>query len=368
MRSPLVLGALLACAWNAAAHTPPDLPADASIDQLRAWVDQHVHKRSYVETSLDTRRLMLFEPTTLEKLPNGNVVGWFRTELFQPVVVQGKTVRSVRKKLEVDCRELRYKEVVEELYGAPNMGGPAHVVTPPDTWGKPREPNSTSGISMRRACDAADANAAASAKAAGTTQTYVDRLAITQVVQDWALARDAGRWEQLQSAYTADGTMTTSWFAGSAGEFVRRSMESARAGSRSQHFMGATSIELRGDRAIAESRFILLLRGSLQGAQVDVTSYGRFYDFFVRDGLHWRIKRRVPIYERDRLDPVDPSASVKLDAAELARYPDAYRHVAYLQASRGVAVTPGLPTPNSEALTRLYGEGEAWLAGKDKSP
>ena len=152
MRFLVAIGALLACASSAAAHTPPDIPADASLEQLRAWVDQNVHKRSYVETSLDTRRLMLFDPTTLDKLANGNVVGWFRTEIFQPVVVHGKTVRSVRKKLEVDCRELRYKELVEELYGAPNMGGPAYPVTPPDKWGEARDPNSTSGISMRRAC------------------------------------------------------------------------------------------------------------------------------------------------------------------------------------------------------------------------
>ena len=153
MRSLIAIGALLACASSAAAHTPPDLPPDASLDQLRAWVDQHVHKRTFVETSLDTRRLMLFDPTTLEKLPNGNVVGWFRTELFQPTVVQGKTVRSVHKKLEIDCRELRYKELVEVLHGAPNLGNPAYPVAPSDKWGEARDPNSTSGISMRRACE-----------------------------------------------------------------------------------------------------------------------------------------------------------------------------------------------------------------------
>ena len=196
-------------------------------------------------------------------------------------------------------------------------------------------------------------------------QAFVDRVAITQVVQDWALARDTGRWEQLRAAFTADGTMTTSWMAGPASEFVARSIESAKRGtSGSQHFMGATSVDLRGDRAIAESRFILLLRGSVQNVAVDVTSYGRFYDFFVRDGQQWRIKRRVPIYERDRIDPVDPATPVKLDAAELAKYPAAYRHVAYLQVSRKIDLTPGLPTPSSEELTKLYAEGAAWLGGK----
>ena len=194
-------------------------------------------------------------------------------------------------------------------------------------------------------------------------QACIDRIAITQVVQDWALARDTGRWERLRSAFTADGTMQATWFAGKADEFVRRSMEAVKRGARAQHFMGVTSIELNGDRAIAESRMILLLRGPVHGVEVDVTCYGRFYDFFVRDAGHWRIRTRSVIYEKDRLDPVDPAASVKLDAAQLARYPEGYRHVAYLQASAGMSVTQGLPTPNSEALSRLYAEAEASLAG-----
>ena len=53
-------------------------------------------------------------------------------------------------------------------------------------------------------------------------QTWIDRAAIAQAVQDWALARDTGRWDQLRSAYTVDGAMHTTWFVSSADEFVRR--------------------------------------------------------------------------------------------------------------------------------------------------
>ena len=193
--------------------------------------------------------------------------------------------------------------------------------------------------------------------------SHLARAAITQVVQDWALARDTGRWERLRSAFTTDGTMHSTWFVGSADEFVQRSMQAAKAGARAQHFIGATSIELVGDRAIAETGMVLLLRAVLHGVEVDVTCYGRFYDFFMREGEHWRIRKRVPIYDKDRLDPVDPSASIKLDAVELARHPEGYRHVAYVQGQGGRNVTPDMPTPNSDALARLYAEGEAWLAG-----
>ena len=197
---------------------------------------------------------------------------------------------------------------------------------------------------------------------AETLQTLMDRAAIVQVVQDWALARDGGDWDKLRSTFTSDGTMYTTWFAGSADEFVRRSRDGAKRPTRSQHFIGASSIKLEGDRAIAETRMTLLLRGPLQGVEVDVTSYGRFYDFFVREGGRWRISKRMPIYERDRLEPVNPSARIELDVDELARYPEGYRHLAYLQSRGGTRVTEGLVTPGSEALARLYAEGAAWLA------
>ena len=190
----------------------------------------------------------------------------------------------------------------------------------------------------------------------------LDRAAITDLVQRWGLARDVGRWDELRATFTADGIMHTTWFVGSADEFVRRSMEAARKGARAQHFIGAATIDLSADRAVAETRMMLLLRAPLAGHEVDVTCYGRFHDRLVRDGGRWKIAIRVPIYEKDRLDPLDPSSDLKLDPAELARHPEGYRHLAYVQASGGMTVTQGLPTPNSEALTRLYAEGAAWLA------
>ena len=190
----------------------------------------------------------------------------------------------------------------------------------------------------------------------------LDRAAITDLVQRWGLARDVGRWDELRAMFTADGIMHTTWFVGSADEFVRRSMEAARKGARAQHFIGAAIIDLNGDRAVAETRMMLLARAPLAGHMVDVTCYGRFHDRLLREGGQWKIAIRTPIYEKDRLDPLDPSCDLKLDPAELARYPDGYRHLAYVQASGGMTVTQGLPVPNSEALARLYTEGAAWLA------
>ena len=181
----------------------------------------------------------------------------------------------------------------------------------------------------------------------------MDRAAITRAVNDWGLWRDTGRWDRLRAAYAPGATMHTTWFAGPADEFVDRSIEAARKGARAQHFIGAATIDINGDRAIVETRMILLVRGNVGEAAVDVTCFGRFYDRFVRCEDAWRIARRVPIYEKDRMDPVDPTRPIQLDHAALARFAEGYRHLAYVQSLAGAALTPRLPTPDTEAEARL---------------
>ena len=189
----------------------------------------------------------------------------------------------------------------------------------------------------------------------------LDRAAITQVVQDWGLARDDGRWDQLRACYTPDAVMHTTWFVGGAAEFVERSMAAARAGARVQHFIGAATIALKGHKAVAETRMILLVRGRLDGIEVDATCWGRFHDRMVKRDGRWRILKRVPVYEKDRLDPVDPTARLALDAEALARQADGCRHLTYMQSRGGMAIMPDLAVPGSDALQRLEAESVAWL-------
>jgi ketosteroid isomerase-like protein len=200
---------------------------------------------------------------------------------------------------------------------------------------------------------------------AGRREAGIDKAAIREAVENWALYRDTGRWDALLRLYTPDAIVHTTWFVGPAREFVERGKEAAaRGASRGQHFVGAVSVEVNGDRAIAEARVVLLVRAPLQGVEVDVTCYCRFYDWFVRMDGEWRIKMRGGIYEKDRIDLVDPSQRIALDPALLARFPPAYRHIAYVQSSGGAKITMDLPTPGSQALERLYADGAAWLAAK----
>ena len=192
---------------------------------------------------------------------------------------------------------------------------------------------------------------------------WLDKLAIGEVVQSWALWRDTGNWDGLRRAFHPDGTMTATWFTGGVEDFIAGCQRSWAAGSRSGHFIGGTVVQLKAAKAIAESRLILMVRDVVDDVEVDVTCYGRFYDRFVKTPEGWRILQRGVVYEKDRLDPVRPDATLKLDEAILKRFPEGYRHVAYVQTKRGLKVAPDRPTPRSPELERMYRDAAAWLAG-----
>jgi len=95
----------------------------------------------------------------------------------------------------------------------------------------------------------------------------------------------------------------------------------------------------------------------------DVVCIGRFHDFFERRSGRWGLVLRQPIYEKDRLDPVDPSAKFVLDKDLLARLPEGYRHLAYLQSKIGYKVKTDMPGIDGPELEKLYARGAAWLKG-----
>jgi len=74
---------------------------------------------------------------------------------------------------------------------------------------------------------------------------------------------------------------------------------------------------------------------------------------------------RQPIYEKDRLDPVDPAAKLNLDRNLLDSFPEGYRHLAYLQNKIGYKVKLDMPLIEGPALDAIYARGARWLAGGD---
>lgn len=195
-----------------------------------------------------------------------------------------------------------------------------------------------------------------------------DRNAIRDLVENWAIWRDAGDWERFGTVWHGDGFMMATWFQGPAEEFIRVSREAFEHGVNILHFLGGTSIDLTSQRAIAQTKMTISQRGEVHGVLCDVVCTGRFYDFLERREGRWGVVLRQPIYEKDRLDPVDPAASLGLDPEQLARFPDGYRHLAYIQTELGFDVKPDMPGLRGPEVEDLYRRGADWLAEGTVTP
>jgi hypothetical protein len=195
------------------------------------------------------------------------------------------------------------------------------------------------------------------------TDEWMDRLAIRELIENWALWRDAGDWEQFATVWHDDGVMNATWFQGPAADFIRVTKEGWAKGVSILHFLGGTTIDLAGRRAIAQTKMTISQRGDVQGVACDVVCTGRFYDFIEKRNGRWGMVVRQPIYEKDRIDPIDPAARLELDPSALASFPTGYRHLAYMQTQIGYTVKLDMPQRQGAAVERLYARGKAWLGG-----
>src|ERR1700733_1272898 len=190
-----------------------------------------------------------------------------------------------------------------------------------------------------------------------------DKVAIRELAESWAVWRDARLWDRFRTVWHAEGRMMATWFQGGFEEFIKVNDEGWARGVRILHFLGGSSIDVSGHRAIAQTKMTISQRAPVEGVICDVLCTGRFYDFFERRDGRWGLVLRQPIYEKDRLDAVDPSAKLALDSDLLKSFPEGYRHLAYLQSRIGYQVKrdmPGIEGPELDALCAL---GARWLSG-----
>jgi hypothetical protein len=195
-------------------------------------------------------------------------------------------------------------------------------------------------------------------------KSTADRLAIRELIENWALWRDARQWDRFRTVWHDDGRMMATWFQGTADEFIKVSQEGYDKGVRILHFLGGMTVDIAGARAISQTKMTISQRGPVEGVICDVVCTGRFYDFLEKRKERWGMVLRQPIYEKDRLDPVDPAAKLDLDQGLLKSFPEGYRHLAYMQARIGYKVKSDMPGLDGPEVETLYARGKAWLSGK----
>jgi hypothetical protein len=199
-------------------------------------------------------------------------------------------------------------------------------------------------------------------------EELLERLKIRELVENWVLWRDANDWDRFRTVWAPEGRMMATWTQGTFEEFIAMSQTGFANGVRILHFLGGSTIQINGPRAISLTKMTISQRGKVHDVLCDVVCTGRFCDFLrKKDDGNWGISLRQPIYEKDRMDPVDPAARLELDPERLARFPEGYRHLAYLQSLIGYPVKTDMPGLTGPEVEGLYARCRAWLAGESKT-
>jgi hypothetical protein len=190
-----------------------------------------------------------------------------------------------------------------------------------------------------------------------------DKYACAELIQSWGFYRDQGKWKELLATFVPEGEIAVSWFSGSFAEFVDRCRRSFEAGQRSKHQIFPSIVRVNGECALAETNVTILVRQRIADVAVDMTSYARFLDRLERRGGRWGIRERIAVYERDRLDPVEPSEAFDrlFGAADLSIYPEAYRYMAARLVAAGRALAPVVYSDGLQQTAEVYRRYEAWL-------
>jgi hypothetical protein len=201
----------------------------------------------------------------------------------------------------------------------------------------------------------------------------LDQMQICDVRRRWAFNLDLAEWDALQSCFHPDASVTVSWYSGSASVFIERSK--AMVGGRKpeehrKHWLGNMRSEVVGTRAVLETDVLILIRELIEQDLFDYTSYARFYDLFEkRDGV-WRIVEWRCIYDKDRLDPVDPAkdASALYAQAALEGADSGFAFMKLRQGKRGRTIPESVVIRDSDGERRLRRRGDDWLAGRPLPP
>ncbi|MBT4940398.1 MAG: nuclear transport factor 2 family protein [Rhodospirillaceae bacterium] len=195
----------------------------------------------------------------------------------------------------------------------------------------------------------------------------IERMEVRELIEKWVMYRDSADWENFRTVWTDDGRMMATWFHGPAEDFIKVSIEGFEKGIYILHFLGGSMIDIQGDRAVAQTKMTISQRGKVHGVECDIVCTGRFYDLIERRNDKWGVVLRQPIYERDRMTPLDTSQAVSLDPKILARYPEGYQHLAYFQQGLGYDVKRDMPGLTGGKVEELYAQGAAWLRGEPDS-
>lgn len=182
----------------------------------------------------------------------------------------------------------------------------------------------------------------------------------------WGHARDSEDWSTLAKCFHNDATIHLSWISGSANDFITASQamtKNRKPGTHMKHVISGPWIRVNKSRAFSRCHSHILIRLKLDGDECDIQSWLQFYDLLEFRNESWRIVKRSAVYEKDRLDFVNPIENSKDLYAEidLSAFPASVKFLCYMIKKSGGAPSTDIISVYSEEERLLKEESEKWL-------
>jgi SnoaL-like protein len=200
-------------------------------------------------------------------------------------------------------------------------------------------------------------------------QASIDRSEIIHLVSKSIITRDSGLWDKLAECYHSEAEFTSSWWHGKAKDFMKaaseRLAEARKEGGEQKHMTSNHLIEINGERATAECDLALFSRRPINGVDLDFITWSRRLHLMVKENGDWKIWRRFAIYERARMDSVDPTVdpNTYFDAKAMEKFPKPMRIHLWRLEVKSSGHTEKICIRGTDQEKVVRGEAQKWIEG-----
>jgi len=190
----------------------------------------------------------------------------------------------------------------------------------------------------------------------------LDRTEIFDLVRFERLCRDQRDFSGMVACYVANAAVRTTWFDGTVEDFAEASRRKMTSGSQAKHWIMPARLEIAGARALVESPALIFDRLTFDGIEFDIFQYCRFVSRVIKTTAGWRLGSFEGIYQRDRMQTVDPRQPLPVDWDVIATLRPSYKFIGYTQVKRGYKVNPELlGDDRPDLLEAFYAREKTWL-------
>ncbi len=190
----------------------------------------------------------------------------------------------------------------------------------------------------------------------------LDRTEIFDLVRFERLCRDQRDFSGMVACYVANAPVRTTWFDGTVEDFAEASRRKMTSGSQAKHWIMPARLEIAGARALVESPALIFDRLTFDGIEFDIFQYCRFVSRVIKTTAGRRLGSFEGIYQRDRMQTVDPRQPLPVDWDVIATLRPSYKFIGYTQVKRGYKVNPELlGDDRPDLLEAFYAREQKWL-------